>query len=814
MYEYCRVKLFWFCIAGAVAISAFAAGPTTEGPTTQTTQPAKQTTQPADPPEAPAQPPTGPFPLAQAATQAESASITLRGITAELNNDQQTAQIAEELPILATEIDSRLDESAKLLSSSPSLQLLGMQESDWSAIQRDLDDWKRLLEQRHGRLKNAAAEAGRLEADWDREQAVVEYWSNHAKSTELLEGALISVGNTRAAISRTKDDVRKRQIEMFSIQQALDAQTARVLDVLDLVRQARDGAFNRLLAKDSPPLWSLKELSKDNHGLVEQGHQSFGRQLKAVGAFMKRRRVNVGGHMALLALLFTGLYWIRAKTRLWTEKEPDLERATQVFSSPAATAIVLSLMASGRIYPQAPRLLWAMIGAAALIPTVIILRRLIDRRWFAMLNALVVFYFVDQLRAVVAVVPTVSCILLLMEMIGGILVLLSFLRSTRSEAGSSRGAMLVRLVGWLLLTVFSLASVGDILGYVSVANLLGDAALKSAYIAVVLYAGTRILSGLFLISLRSRLLSKLTMVRQHQLVITHRLNLILDWIASVSWVVAVLSSLSIATAVFNFVMRMLSAEFGYGQLHFSFGHVLAFGVTIWASVQISRFLRFVLEEDVYVRFALPGGIPYAISKMLNYVILLIGFFIAVSALGYDMTKFTILAGAFGVGLGFGMQNIVNNFVSGLILLFERPVKVGDVIQMDDTSGVVGHIGIRASIIRTSDAAEIIVPNGNLISNKVTNWTLSNRQRGIQIKLSVAATADPTHVIELLTKIAATHPLVTKIPRPDAFLTTFSGDSFNYELHAWTNSAEQWIQIRSDLAVAIHGTLTKENIPIR
>jgi small-conductance mechanosensitive channel len=790
-----------FLFASMLAVIASAAAPTT------------QTTQPA-PTSAPSvQPPSGPFPLAQAATEAESASITLRSMTAELNGDQQTAQIAEEIPILTSEIDGRLDETSKLLSSGASLQLLGMQEDDWSAISKSLDQWKRLLQQRHNRLQSVGAQLSRLRSDWDREHDVVTYWSTHAKSTDLLNAARNSVDDTRAIIDRTQGDLHARQVELFAVEQAVDGQDARVLDVLDLVRQARDQAFNRLLVRDSPPLWDLEKLSKNNGGAVEEGHQSFGDQFEAVVAYLKRRWANVGAEVALLAALLIALYWIRARTRRWVRKEPDLEQATRVFASPIATAVVLSLAASGRIYPQAPRLLWAMIGAAALIPTVIILRRLIDRRWFLMLNALVVCYFIDQMRSVVAVVPTIARALLLIEMLGGILVLISFRRST-ATAGAGRGNRLIRLLSWLWLAVLVLAALGDILGYVSLANLLGDVALQSAYIAVVIYACTRIVSGLLLITMRVRPLCELTMVRQHQQLLYQRLNLGLAWIASAIWVIGVLTSLSIASAAFDLMKRILSSEFGYGEIHFSLGHILAFAFTIWFSVQLSRFLRFVLEEDIYARFALPGGIPYAISKMLNYFILLIGFFIAVSALGYDMTKFTILAGAFGVGLGFGMQNIVNNFVSGLILLFERPVKVGDVIQMDDTTGVVGHIGIRASVIRTSDAAEIIVPNGNLISNKVTNWTLSNRQRGIQIKVAVAASADPTRVIQLLTGVAKGNPLITDNPRPEAFLTTFSGDSFNYELHVWTNNADQWIQIRSDLAVAIHKTLTGENIPLR
>jgi small-conductance mechanosensitive channel len=258
----------------------------------------------------------------------------------------------------------------------------------------------------------------------------------------------------------------------------------------------------------------------------------------------------------------------------------------------------------------------------------------------------------------------------------------------------------------------------------------------------------------------------------------------------------------------------MSAELAIGGLHLVVGHLLAFLVTVWISVRLSRFLRFVLEEDVYDRLALPSGIPYAVSKMVNYIVLLVGFFIAISTLGVEMTQLTILASAFTLGIGFGLQNIFNNFVSGVILLFERPVRVGDVIQMDDTTGVVGHIGIRASIIRTSDSSEIIVPNGNLISGKVTNWTLSNRQRGLMVPLTLTSSAEPHRVIELLQNVAAAQPLVTKNPPPQAFLTHLGADSFSYELHVWTNNAEQWVKLRSELAVALNAELARQNIALK
>ena len=133
---------------------------------------------------------------------------------------------------------------------------------------------------------------------------------------------------------------------------------------------------------------------------------------------MKRRYANVGLHVAVLLVLGIGLFRIRRMVRLRAEKDPQLQPVTRAFAEPVATAIVLSFLISMWIYPQAPRMFWAMIGAAALIPTVIILRRLIDKRLFSILDALVVFYFLDQLRSIVAVVPVVARFLLMLEMLG------------------------------------------------------------------------------------------------------------------------------------------------------------------------------------------------------------------------------------------------------------------------------------------------------------------------------------------------------------------------------------------------------------
>jgi small-conductance mechanosensitive channel len=199
--------------------------------------------------------------------------------------------------------------------------------------------------------------------------------------------------------------------------------------------------------------------------------------------------------------------------------------------------------------------------------------------------------------------------------------------------------------------------------------------------------------------------------------------------------------------------------------------------------------------------------------MVHYSILLVGFFVALGALGIDLTKITILAGAFSVGVGFGLQNVINNFVSGLILLFERPIKIGDVIEIGGTVGEVRRIGIRACVIRTADGSEIIVPNGSLISSQVTNWTFSDRARAIEVSVNILPGTDSQRIVELLKTSAASQSGIAKEPAPQVYVTSFTAGAIVFQLRAWTDRYQDWAQVRSDLALGLSDALAREKIGI-
>jgi len=241
--------------------------------------------------------------------------------------------------------------------------------------------------------------------------------------------------------------------------------------------------------------------------------------------------------------------------------------------------------------------------------------------------------------------------------------------------------------------------------------------------------------------------------------------------------------------------------------------VLAFILTVCLAFIASSLIRFVLEEDVYPRLRLSRGLPYIISSLLHYTVLFVGFLLAVSALGVDLNRITILAGAFGVGLGFGLQGLVNNFVSGLIVLFERPIHVGDSIRLGDVIGRVQRIGIRSTTVRTPEGAEVIVPNASLVAEKVTNWTHAGHRRRVDTQVGVAYGNAPDKVLELLRAVAALQPGIITTPPPVALLLGFGSIALNFELRAWTNRPEQWIEVRSELNVAVYAALQAAGIEI-
>jgi small-conductance mechanosensitive channel len=278
---------------------------------------------------------------------------------------------------------------------------------------------------------------------------------------------------------------------------------------------------------------------------------------------------------------------------------------------------------------------------------------------------------------------------------------------------------------------------------------------------------------------------------------------ILLGLATLSWAVRLLEHLGLLNPVQSVIGAFLGTRLERGTISISVEDILAFVAAVTVAVLLSRLIRFALKEEVYPRAHVPSGSAYAVSRLLHYSIIALGFVVGLGLLGMDLTRVSVLAGALGVGIGFGLQSVVNNFVSGLILLFERPVHVGDAVEVSGLYGEVQHIGIRASTVRTRHGSDIIIPNAEFITANVTNWTLSDRLRRIEVPVGVNYASHPKKVIQLLEEVARAQPQILARPAPRCLFLEYGESAINFELRCWTDQPINYNRIRSDLNTAVY-----------
>lgn len=257
-------------------------------------------------------------------------------------------------------------------------------------------------------------------------------------------------------------------------------------------------------------------------------------------------------------------------------------------------------------------------------------------------------------------------------------------------------------------------------------------------------------------------------------------------------------------------------DFGFniGELHISLRFIFTVGIVLYGAVLTSKAIQALLLKNVLPRYSAGKGVQLSITRLAHYAILTCGFLIMLRVLGFQLNQLTLLGGALGVGIGFGLQAIVNNFASGLILLFERPIKVGDTIQVGTAEwGEVKQLGLRATIIQTFDNAEIVVPNSDLITGQVTNWTLADRKVRVKIPVGVAYGTDVGKVMGILISCGEANPMVLSSPKPTALFLAFGPSSLDFELRVWIPEFLDKLQVLSDLNQDIDSEFAMNNIEI-
>jgi len=254
--------------------------------------------------------------------------------------------------------------------------------------------------------------------------------------------------------------------------------------------------------------------------------------------------------------------------------------------------------------------------------------------------------------------------------------------------------------------------------------------------------------------------------------------------------------------------------FHLGENPFTTKTFLLLVLSLFLLFYVSSKIRKVLVHKIFPRYDLDIGVSQSIATIVRYLLIVIGLIIIFQTTGIDLSAIGLLVGALGVGIGFGLQSITNNFISGLIILFERPIKVGDRIEIDDLAGNIVDISARATTIITNDNIAVIVPNSDFINTRVINWSHNNRRIRLNFPVGVSYNEDPEKIRNLLTEVANANPGVLSSPKPYILFEGFGDSSLDFKMLVWTTEYIDRPKIlRSELYYEIFAKFKEHNVEI-
>jgi potassium efflux system protein len=746
-------------------------------------------------------PPPAVIPVAEIATQATQVGNLIRGFATNLTPGSAIETIRKYLPEFSADIDLELASTTNLLKQQPSLETLQAQEQLWEQKQRQLTVWLNVLTERATRLQNALNLLQTQQDRWARTR-------DAEQSSNVPAPILSQIDATIAAIEAGQTPLQAQRNDLLDLQSKIAQQVARCGTALAQIAQVQESAVGGILSRDGSNIW--------NPDLWARARASFDARVPKIRAtyradlrrYLSDPAMKMPLHIGLFIVLSLVFLAAGRQFKRWAASGEGVTRATIVFDHPLAAALLITLMVVTRRASPLPSTLKELFDVVGLVPMIILALPFVHPSIVPAIYILAVLFALDTVRhAFAGVPPAGGQALIMLESLAGIVVLRSLMIYGAQHRISGEGAdsgwrKIRRFIAGMLLLILAGGFLASAFGYWRLSRLMTPGVLVGGVFVLWGYTLVQLASAMIVYALRVWPLRRLQMVQHHRDLLDARIYRLLLWLIIGGLFVRYLDYLGLLDPAMALANDLLNTRFERGSISTSAGDIGAFFLTLLGAYWLSNFIRFMLEEDIYPRTRIAAGQSYAVSNLLNYSILALGFLVALGVLGLDLNKMTVLLGAFGVGIGFGLQSVVNNFVSGLILLFERPIHVGDTVQVGNFQGRVHRIGIRASVVRTAQGAEIIVPNAQLITQDVTNWTLSDRLRRIDLPVSVIAGAAPKKVIELIETVARAHPQVLHDPAPRCLFMSYGDNAINFELRAWTDFANSG-QVHSDLTVAIY-----------
>lgn len=759
---------------------------------------------PAEKPAAPAPVQVLAIPLPEIANQAEGLDQLLREVSKHLEPALEVRTSDPEGKAHAAEVSRRARQAEDLLAGIPSVMQLQDEDRYWHALAEQYGRRRRLLTERAAGIEK---EMKLLDSEQARWQAT----SDQVQGTPGLSELAERIGQELKAIETLRSQAREQLNLILILQNRAFEEDRKVSAVLLKLKEAHERLRGQLFERDSSPLWAAREPGAAGQSITTIIRVSVDRGLTGAPDFLRANKAALAAMLAVYVAALLAAFRFRRYVVNGTSDEVPSD-ASEVGARPYSIALLMALLTTIGITSSAPTGIAFVVGLVYIVPVLRLLPALAKPELRSILYVLCVSYFLQWVHLILQFGADFKREMFALLIFLTLIVFAWLARPSRLRMQPGMGWRYRLLVMGIRLGLLMLAvSLGaDIAGFVSLSQVIGASALFCGFTFALLYAAVRTLHLGLVMVLNSIWFRSLSDVRNDLIERWGRRILVIA--ASLIWINIYLYFLTARDVVVAALRTLLRYPIGFGKVHVTLGETLSLIFFLLLGYAIANIASFVLEKVLLPKAALKGGPAYAVSRVAYYILLAGLFFATLANAGLELNKLTVITGALGVGLGFGLQNIVSNFASGLIILFERPFRVGDIVEVSGVIGTVKRIGARSSTLLTHQYAEVIFPNSNLLSNQVTNWTLSSSRRRVEVPVGVAYETNPEVALRILLEVANSNPRLLKDPQPEAFFLGFGENALNLELRFWASQAI-WFELRSEVGLAVLRSLRNAGITI-
>lgn len=659
---------------------------------------------------------------------------------------------------------------------------------DVSTIVGELESIARQLERDRAALDSNARK-------WREHLSLLDGRHVPARIIERAQSTTAKLQGTSARVSEYQESVLLAFDRAVALLARIDDARARVASQEGRVRAQR-------LQLERSSLWQLAAVPARLDVVADEVRTAW----QLLGSYVSRNGTYLAG-LFLGVLVLTGWLFIRGP-RL------GVVAVQHAYGQPLAASVLIALMAVWWLAPDPPTLFYEALLLLLPIPAAMLARSALAAPISLTLYGIAVATMLIPIRGVIEASAITGRLLLLLQAVTiSVAVAVDLYRGRLQKAFHWANAGVVRAAAVLVLAVAAVTAFHVIFGFAGPAGSLRAGVGSILGFGLVFGASAVALYGAVLALLATPALRWLRSAHNADPALLRAVRMALGALAVGGVVIVTLGIYGLIPTLLLASQSLMAATLEVGTVSIAANTIVtALGVVV-ATLVLTGLTGFILDREVVPRLGLRPGAGFAMITFTRWAIVIIGAALTLAALGIDMAKVTLLASAVGVGIGFGLQNVVNNFVSGLILIVERPVGVGDMIEIGPLLGEVKRIGIRSSTVRTFQGAEVIVPNGQLVSKEVVNWTRSDRQRRYDIDVGVAYGSDPEQVMRLLVEAAGEVPEIMTNPAPSAVFRGFGDSSLDFRLLAWVHTVDVGVKAQTALRVAILRKLDAAGIAI-